>query len=78
MPIHLRRWLQRNRRTLSAAIERRAVTAGGELAWVMNVAAQLSNSPLNATHFAASRRLHTAASGAPLLARALAWRWTDG
>ena len=32
------------------------------------------NSSLSPTHFAASRRLHTAASVAPLLVRGLAWR----
>jgi hypothetical protein len=37
-----------------------------------------SNSPFKPTHFAASRRLHKAASGAPPLARGLTWRWPDG
>ena len=41
---------------------------------VVEVEAKLSNNPFKPTHFAASRRLHKAASGAPLLVRGLTWR----
>jgi len=41
------------------------------------VEAELSNSPFKPTRFAASRRLQTAASGAPRLARGLTWRYAD-
>ena len=53
------------RRTLHAAINRRAVTEGGVAARGVEVEAKLSNKRINATRFAASRRLlaHAARRG---------------
>ena len=76
-PTPLLLWLPRNGRTLSPVNDRRAVTAGEHAAREANVKDVQANSPLNPTHCAASRRLHKAASGAPLLARGLARRWAD-
>jgi hypothetical protein len=75
--MHLRRWLPRKRRTLSAVVNRRAVTEGGVVARTVNVKGVQSNNQFKPTHFAASRRLQKAASGAPFLVRGLTWRWPD-
>ena len=61
-PFHLRRWLPRERRTLRAVVNRRAVTEGGVAARDVVVKDLLSNKRINATHFAASRRLLAQAS----------------
>jgi hypothetical protein len=57
MPSALRRWSPRNGRTLLPAINRRAVTEGGDSAGELEVNDWLYNKPINPTPFAASRRL---------------------